>query len=176
MLKPLFTSSYGPASPQCCPKLPYAPLSCHWQFCAPLASVPSMPKGSFGTHSGENMKAGLFDLQTGSFVHKLKLMCTKYKVICWKHVEVISIFVGGIFSGSSCSCLEWAGHRGGPRLCEEKAELYGLRKICCKISGWSWHKGDFGLDMRVTAVWTWGWLQSGHKVVSYWPWYNCGLS
>ena len=33
-----------------------------------LTSVPATPKGSFGTHFGENIKARLSDLQTGSFV------------------------------------------------------------------------------------------------------------
>ena len=32
-------------------------------------------------------------------MHKLKLMYTKYEVIPWKHIEVISIFMGGIFGG-----------------------------------------------------------------------------
>ena len=35
---------------------------------APLATVPATPRGSFGTHFGENIKVGLFDLQTGRFV------------------------------------------------------------------------------------------------------------
>ena len=35
----------------------------------------------------------------GMTMHNVKLMCTKYEVICWKHLEVISIFVGGIFLG-----------------------------------------------------------------------------
>ena len=45
-------------------------------------------------------------------MHKLKLLCTKYAVFCWNQVEVISIFVGGIFffgggggGGSSCTPL-----------------------------------------------------------------------
>ena len=38
----------------------------------------------------------------GMILHKLKLMCTKYEVNCCTHVEVISIFVGGIFLGSPC--------------------------------------------------------------------------
>ena len=42
--------------------------SCHWQLRAPLATVPATPWGSFGTHFGENIKVGLYDLQTGSFV------------------------------------------------------------------------------------------------------------
>ena len=42
--------------------------SCHWQFCLPFASVPAMPRGSFGTHSEENIQVRLSDLQTGSFV------------------------------------------------------------------------------------------------------------
>ena len=32
-------------------------------------------------------------------MHKLKLMRTKYEVIRWKYVEVISIFVGDILFG-----------------------------------------------------------------------------
>ena len=40
------------------------------RYCAPLAiaNMPAKPKGSFGTHFGENIKVGLFDLETGSFV------------------------------------------------------------------------------------------------------------
>ena len=32
-------------------------------------------------------------------MHKLKLICTKYEVIRWKHVEIISIFVGNMGGG-----------------------------------------------------------------------------
>ena len=35
----------------------------------------------------------------GMILHKLKLMCTKYEVIYWKHVEVICIFCGWHFWG-----------------------------------------------------------------------------
>ena len=35
----------------------------------------------------------------GMNTHKLKLMCTKYEAIRWKHVEVLNIFVGVIFLG-----------------------------------------------------------------------------
>ena len=43
----------------------------------------------------------------GMIMHKLKLAYTKYEVICWKHVEVISIFMDGIFffKGSPCMIL-----------------------------------------------------------------------
>ena len=30
-------------------------------------------------------------------MHKLKLLCTNSEVIRWKRVDIISIFVGGIF-------------------------------------------------------------------------------
>ena len=35
----------------------------------------------------------------GMIMHKLKLTCTNYDAVWWKHVEVISLFVGGICLG-----------------------------------------------------------------------------
>ena len=38
-------------------------------------------------------------------LHKRTLMCTKYEVNRCTHVEVIGIFVGGIFLGSPCTII-----------------------------------------------------------------------
>ena len=43
----------------------------------------------------------------GKIMHKLKLMCTKYEVFRWKHVEVISILEGSPSMLFSCPVLGW---------------------------------------------------------------------
>ena len=68
----------------------------------------------------------------GLILHKLKIMCTKYEVIDQKHVEIISILVGGMGGGGGGGVTLYLRLRG------RCVSLHRLSFCCARMWTWRW--------------------------------------